>query len=95
MEAIIQVTLKRPWKLRVIDIPLVQRRVISMNAQAGILHFDYQFYGTILLARRELHERVLIPAELGIDLGQRGSTLGRGVLRGTGSARLVHAFMLA
>ena len=95
MEAVVQITLKRPGELRVIDIPLVQRRVISVNAEAGILHFDHQFDRTVLLARGEFHQRMVIPSQFRIHLGQRGSTLGSGVLRGMGSARLIHAFMLA
>ena len=77
MQAIVEVALQGPGELRMLDVARMQRRVVGVQAQAAILQLDHQLDGAVVLARREIHQRVLVAAQLGFDLLQdrRGSRI--------------------
>ena len=66
-----------------IDIALVERRVIGVKPERAVLQLYNQLDRAILLARREIHQRVLVTPEFRANFSQRRAV------------RCLHAPMLA
>lgn len=65
MQAIVKLTLKAPFKLRVVQVAFVQVKIIGVHGNGRILELDDDLHALSLPARGEVQERVLVEAQLG------------------------------
>ena len=71
VHAIVEIALERPGELRVLDIARVQRRVIGVHVQAGLLELDHQLDGAAMLAGGEAQQGVIVAGDFRLDLFER------------------------
>jgi len=65
VQAIVELALKAPFKLRMVQVARVQIEVIGMYGDAWIPELDDQFNAIALGASVEIQQRVLVEAQLG------------------------------
>lgn len=64
MKAIIELPLKRPFELRVVEIPRMHLEHVGVNWHSGILEGDCYFHAVALRVRSEGQQWMFIKAEL-------------------------------
>ena len=67
MQAVIELALEAPFKLRIVQVTRVQIEVIGVDRDGRILELDHQLNALALGASREIEQRMLVKAELGED----------------------------
>jgi hypothetical protein len=77
VHAVVEVALKGPGELAVLDIAGVDRGVVGVQAEGGVLHSDDELDCAVMVARGEVEEGVIVAAGLGEDLfeGRHGPML--------------------
>ena len=70
MQTIVELTLQAPLELRVVKIPRMQVKVVSVHRDGWISKLDNQLHTIAPGASGEIQQRVLIKAELSEDAFQ-------------------------
>lgn len=65
MQAIVELALKAPLKLRVIQVAFVQVKIVGVHWNRRISELNDDLDAVSLVARREVQERVFVEAQLG------------------------------
>jgi len=65
VEAVKELPLKGPFKLRMVQVPRMKLEIICMNGDISILELDDDLDRLALPACREIQQRVLVEAQLG------------------------------
>jgi hypothetical protein len=65
MQAVKQLALKSPFKLRMVQVPRMKLEIVGMDGNVRILEFDDDLYAFALAAGGEVEQRVLVEAKLG------------------------------
>jgi len=72
VQAVVEIVLEAPHKPVAADIARVDGRAVGLFAGGFVLPFDQEFYRAVLvLLRRKIEKRVLIPPELFPDRFKR------------------------
>lgn len=67
MQRVVELTLKSPFELRVVEIAGMQNETISVDGNGGILELDDDFDSFAFGMRREVKQGMLVKAQLGKD----------------------------
>jgi hypothetical protein len=65
MQAVKQLALKSPFKLRMVQISWMKLEIVGMYGDVRILELDDDLHAFALAARGEVEQRVLVEAKLG------------------------------
>jgi hypothetical protein len=77
MQRVVELTLKSPFELRVVEIAGVQNEIISVDGNGGILELDDDFDSFAFGTRREVKQGMLVKAQLEKDaIEARGGGFG-------------------
>jgi len=75
VQAIVQIALHGPGKLRVFDVARVNRRVVGVEPEAAIFKLDHQLHRPVVLARGEIEQCVFVTSQFGLYLLQWGHAI--------------------
>lgn len=65
MQTVVELPLKAPFELRVIEIPWVQVKIVGVDRDWRVLELDDYFYPVSLISCSEVEKGMFIKTELG------------------------------